>query len=133
MTQNRPALFIIMNHELTAEQRENAKLALNIGKFCSLPESLRPAWCSIPPELESLNQLLYPIKEWLCTEAKRGDYVLIQGDPGACFIMANYCIVQGMRPIYSTTKRDVKEERLSDGTVKLIRQFKHVRFRLYGS
>ena len=62
----------------------------------------------------------------------RGDYALIQGDFGACYIMVNFAFEQGLIPIYSTTVREAIEEPKDDGSVKLVHQFNHQIFRRYG-
>ena len=60
------------------------------------------------------------------------DYVLVQGDFGACCLMVDYARRLGLLPIYSTTRREVHEECLKDGSIRLVRSFRHVRFREYG-
>ena len=133
MSKHRSALLIVMNHELTDEQEESAKSSLGVKCFHSLPEDLRAIWGSISPDLGEINDYLTPVKEWLNKKSQEGDFVLIQGDPGACFIIAKFCMFHGLNPIYSTTKREIEKEILLDGTVKIIRKFRHVRFRPYGS
>jgi len=61
------------------------------------------------------------------------DYVLIQGDFGACYIIVNFAFEIGLIPIYSTTRRAAVEKHENDGSVKLIHQFNHQMFRKYGS
>ncbi len=128
----RPALFVIMNHELTQSQKE-AAAAFGIKNIISLSSELSQLWCSIPPELEGIRDYLHPIKKWVGNNGNPGDYALIQGDPGGCFILANYCLVRSIVPVYSTTKREAVEQKMPDGTVKMVRIFKHVKFRKYGS
>ncbi|MEA3280185.1 MAG: CRISPR-associated protein Csx20, partial [Thermodesulfobacteriota bacterium] len=60
------------------------------------------------------------------------DYVLIQGDFGACYIMVRFAFEKGFVPVYSTTRREAVEKQQSDGAVKLVHQFKHQVFRKYG-
>lgn len=45
--------------------------------------------------------------------------------------MVQWSRLQGLRPVYATTKRVVKEKVKDDGTVETIRQFKHVQLRVY--
>ena len=64
--------------------------------------------------------------------ASAGDYVLIQGDFGACYLMVNHVLDRECIPVYATTERQAKETRLEDGRVELTHTFQHVRFRQYG-
>ena len=73
-----------------------------------------------------------PVKKWLVAHARPGDFVLIQGDFGACFLMAVFSMDNGLVPLYSTTRRHAAEELQTDGRVKLIHHFRHERFRRYG-
>jgi len=128
----RPAFLIIMNHELTQAQQDDAAATLGVKTFIFLSSELSQLWCAIPPELEVLKEYLQPIKKWLCYNGNSGDYALIQGDPGGCFLLANYCLECSMVPVYATTKRETVEHKMPDGTVKMTRIFKHVKFRKYG-
>ena len=128
----RPALFVIMNHELTQAQQDDAVATLGVKTFIFLSPELSQLWCAIPPELEVLKEYLQPIKKWLCHNGNSGDYALIQGDPGGCFILANYCLARSIVPVYSTTKREAVEQKMSDSMVKMVRVFKHIKFRKYG-
>jgi hypothetical protein len=83
-------------------------------------------------DLAKIGPVLAPLRDWLTATAHPGDFVLIQGDFGAAYLMVNFALEKGLIPIYSTTRRSVEEERLSDGSVKLVRRFRHERFRIYG-
>ena len=63
---------------------------------------------------------------------KKGDYILIQGDFGACFLMVQFAFEKGFIPIYSTTEREAVETHGEDGSVSLTHRFKHRIFRRYG-
>ena len=79
-----------------------------------------------------LNPLLKTIKQWLADMALPGDYVLIQGDFGACWLMVNFAFDMKLVPVYSTTERKAVEIQNTNGTTQTVRQFKHVIFRKYG-
>ena len=64
--------------------------------------------------------------------AKEKDFVLIQGDFGACYLMVNFALEKGVIPVYSTTKRDAVDEYGDDDTIAIVHQFKHRIFRRYG-
>ena len=42
-----------------------------------------------------------------------------------------FAVQHKLIPVYATTRRDVVETRLPDGTVQIRRTFQHVRFRKY--
>jgi len=124
-------MLLLFSHELTEEQKEDAKRSLHVDGFVRLPDELQGLWQNIPPEKPSLLALLAPIRRWVKASAKRGDFVLIQGDFGATYIMVNYCFSLGLNPVYATTERKVTERLLADDTVKTERIFKHRIFRRY--
>lgn len=124
-------LYLLFSHQLTREQEEDVK-NLGAGRCIELPEPLQSIWSSIPPYLERIHSLLEPIKNWLLEEAENGDYILIQGDFGATFIMAAWSQKKGFIPVYATTERRSVEEIGEDGAVWKRTKFKHVRFRRYG-
>lgn len=129
----RCTLFLIFNHRITSLQEQDARLSLKVERIIDLPEELKPLWNQIPPDLEGVSDYLEPVKSWLAENAKPGDYVLIQGDFGACYIMVDFSFEKGLIPVYSTTAREAAEEQGGDGSVKLTHRFKHIRYRKYGS
>jgi hypothetical protein len=86
----------------------------------------------VPADLEGIDGYLAPIKDWLAQEGKAGDYILIQGDFGATWIMVNHAFKLGLVPVYSTTERQAEQTIAADGAVQLIHHFRHRRFRRYG-
>ncbi|MDR3569711.1 MAG: CRISPR-associated protein Csx20 [Syntrophobacteraceae bacterium] len=125
-------LFLIFNHQLTREQEADASAALGVKRIIELPADLQELWGNIPPDLPALNDYLWPLREWLLSRAAPGDYVLIQGDFGACCILVSFSIAKGYLPIYSTTRRVASEEMQSDGRIRLVHHFEHRIFRRYG-
>jgi hypothetical protein len=126
------SLFLLFNHEITPAQESDARRSLGIQRIVDLPPNLKTLWRHIPPDLDEINGYLEPVKSWLTSEAVKNDYILIQGDFGACYTMATFAFSMGLIPIYSTTEREATEEYKQDGTVKLVHQFKHQAFRKYG-
>ena len=124
-------LFLIFNHDLTGLQRQDAIASLGVERIVGMPPSLKELWRNIPPELETLSDYLKPVKQWLEGEASKGDYVLVQGDFGATYIMVNFSFRNGLIPIYSTTTREAVEEHHGDGSVNLHHVFRHTKFRRY--
>lgn len=123
-----PQLFLLFNHNLTNSQVTAVHQDLNVNSIVPLPDELKTLWGNIPPEAEQLD--LEPLETWLNTESHYGDYVLIQGDMGACYHMVEWCMLRGLQPIYATSERKVTE--ITDGD-QVIKQavFEHVRFRHY--
>ncbi len=124
-------LFILLNHSINEIQKKDAR---NIGvkNFIVLPSELQKIWQNISPEETRLAPFLTPVKQWLSEVAIPGDFVLIQGDFGACWLMVNFSFQKKLIPLYSTTERKVIEIENKDGSIQTIRQFKHVMFRKYG-
>jgi len=126
------SLFLLFNHQITPIQEADARIALGVDQIIDLPPDLHRLWRSVPPDLPEISAYLDPVKEWLAAHAAESDYLLIQGDFGACFIMVNFAFERGLIPIYSTTHREAVEEHGEDGSVKLKHVFKHRIFRKYG-
>jgi len=125
-------LFLLFNHQFTPFQETDARTSLGVAVTVPLPAELQELWSAIPPERTEINDYLDPIREWLGQEAKAGDYVLIQGDFGACWLMVRFAFKQSLVPVYSTTRREAEEEHSPDGKVRLTHHFQHQIFRRYG-
>jgi len=125
-------LFLIFNHNFTPSQEADARASLGVGKIETMPEPIKQIWSSIPPDLPGINAYLEPVRQWLSDSAEPSDYVLIQGDFGACYLMVCFAFEHGLIPVYSTTKREAVEEHQADGSVKLTHHFNHQIFRKYG-
>lgn len=124
-------LFLIFNHELTQAQRKDAEASLGVGRIVDLPERLKTLWRQIPPDVLDVTGVIAPVVEWLEKNGRPGDYALIQGDFGAVYRMVNIAIDHGLVPVYATTRRQATEHHCADGTVDIVRRFRHVRFRRY--
>lgn len=124
-------LFLIFNHHITSDQADNARADLGTDTFVPLPEHLKPLWQQIPPDLAEITDYLEPIKRWLLSQADQGDYALIQGDFGACYVLVNAAFENGLIPVYSTTERKAREVHSANGDVELTHSFRHVAFRRY--
>lgn len=123
-------LHLLFNHTLTPEQEVDAKVSLEINKFVYLPDELQQIWSNVPSNLTSLDEYLKPISNHLKANLKPNDYILIQGDFGATYMMVNLAKSLGATPLYATTKRDVAEETKDDQVIKKS-IFTHGRFRVY--
>jgi len=125
-------LFLIFNHRFTAAQEIAARRQLGIERIVPLPSNLQKLWSQIPPDLPGLYPYLQPLQEWLAAQARPGDYVLIQGDFGASYLMVGFAFELQLIPVYATTSRQAVEELQPDGSVKMTHHFQHQMFRIYG-
>lgn len=126
-----PAVFLLLNHELTSEQVADARTSLNVQKFISMPEIIKNRWANIPPDAEKLDEILEPVKAWLSGQAFTGDTILVQGDFGAVYSMVNFAFSKGLVPVYATTARESVEKVKEDGSIETVRVFRHRIFRKY--
>jgi F0F1-type ATP synthase delta subunit len=123
-------LFLLFNHTLTKEQKEDAIESLFVKEFVVLPDNLQAIWSAIPPYDSNINEILEPIKNFIGHNADSGDFALIQGDFGACYKLVNFCKSIDVTPVYSTNTRVATEE-LKDGVVRKISEFRHCIYRKY--
>ena len=123
-------MFLLFSHKLTPKQIDDAKKNLNIDEFIPLPNTLQQLWSNIPPEIDTLKKQLKPIKKFLKKSAKKGDYILIQGDFGAVYNMVNFAKKLNTVALYATTKREFSEK-VVDGKVIKTSIFSHILFREY--
>jgi hypothetical protein len=124
-------VFLFFNHTLTRGQHEALHRELAISEVISPPEDLGLLWAVIPPDSPTLKDILVPVCSWLKNRAAPGDFILVQGDFGACYLLVQYAFQNGLIPIYSTTRRRAEERHLEDGSVRIEHTFKHVIFRRY--
>lgn len=128
----RSKLFLVFNHTFSSDQIDNARESLHIGDIIELPPNLRHDWGNIPPGLKKISEFLDPVRNWIRWFSSAGDYILIQGDFGACYILVNFSFELGLIPIYSTTQRQANQLADEDGAIILTHKIKHVLFRKYG-
>lgn len=123
-------LFLLFSHQLTPDQIKDAQQSLDVllADIHYLSEELQQLFSNIPPELDTLNDYLHPLENWLSQEAKTNDWVLIQGDFGAVVHLVAFCKSCRLIPVYSTTQRFVTFEAT---TGEKRSYFKHVKFRNY--
>jgi hypothetical protein len=103
-----------------------------VTSFHQPPEAVQAIWSQIPSDETHLAPILEPVESWLEQHAQKGDLILIQGDFGATFLMANHALSLGLIPVYATTQRQARDKILSDGRIETHHVFKFKRFRMYG-
>jgi len=124
-------MLLLFNHALTPKQQLDASTVLGVTEIVPLPQDLQRIWTSVPATLTALGDWIAPVKEWVMDCAQAGDYVLVEGDFGATYLMVSFSLEHGLIPICSTTERTATEERQEDGSIK-VRRFRHRYFREYG-
>jgi len=123
-------MFLFFNHTLTPSQQDDAKESFGVEEFVYLPENLQNLWSNIPCDLEDLIYYLKPFEEFIHLNISEGDFVLIQGDFGACCYIKDVVESIGATPLYATTERKSEEVLEGDKVVKRS-VFRHVKFRRY--
>ncbi len=125
-------MILLFNHRFTSDQKAQAREQLGISDILPLPGELQQRWSQIPPELPGLQEYLAPLTDWLAGQAQPGDYILVQGDFGATYLMVRFALEHGLIPVYATTRREAHETVQPDGAVRLTHTFRHQQFRRYG-
>lgn len=125
------SLFLVFNHSVTQAQIDDAVKSLSVDQVVEMPGHLKEIWGQIPPEQDSIGCNLEPIQKWIEESAEPSDYVLIQGDFGASWLMIHFAFRRNLIPVYSTSRREASETILPDGTVRVEHRFSHQRFRRY--
>jgi len=123
-------MILLFSHNLSHEQKEDAKLNWSVEEFISLPKELQTIWSNVPADLEDIKEYLEPIKQFLIQNIDKNDIVLVQGDFGATFKIASFVKFMGSSVVYATTKRNVVEKEIDGKSVKTS-VFEHIRFRRY--
>ncbi|QQG66587.1 CRISPR-associated protein Csx20 [Desulfobulbus oligotrophicus] len=125
-------LFLIFNHSFTPDQETSARTELGVAAIVEMPPELQELWANVPPELPGLDTWLQPFYQWITKHCQPGDYILIQGDFGASYLLVGFATGRQLIPVYATTRRQAREEHLNNGRIRMEHTFKHVRFRRYG-
>lgn len=120
-------MFVLINHDLTQEQKDQALKSFNIDYIINITDN---TWSNINPADENILYTLNTYKKELMLEAEAGDILLVQGDFGATYNMINFAKNIGIKTIYATTKR-IAQELTIDGKLVTKREFKHEKFREY--
>ncbi len=126
-----PNLFVVINHELLQNQREDAVKTLHIDTFVFPPDHIQHIWQQIPPHNDIVIDVVKPIIEWLANNSVPDDYILVQGDFGATFLLVSWALHNHRIPIYSTTQRKYESRVNEKGEIVNVHVFKHVKFRRY--
>ena len=124
-------LYLLFSHTLNDMQKNDAFSRYGITNIIALPDELQKVWSQIPADISQVKPFLKPIMGHL-SDLKKTDYVLVQGDAGASFVMVEWIRSKGATAIYATTKRNVTEEKIENGKTTKTTVFQHIRYRIYG-
>ena len=88
-------MFVIINHDLTQEQKDQAIKSFDIDYIINITDD---TWSNIDPADENILYALNAYKKELMLEAEAGDILLVQGDFGATYNMINFAKNIGIKP-----------------------------------
>ncbi len=123
-------LYTVFSHTLSSEQFTDAQERFGVSEVVVFSDTLLKIWSNIPADKESIKPYLVPLWEHL-KDVTKDDYVLVQGDFGATYIVVEWVKSQGATAIYATTERNTVEKMLDGKSIKTS-VFSHVRYRRYG-
>ena len=125
-------MILLFSHTLSESQKQEAKEVYGVESFLSLPKQLQTIWSNVSPDVESVEEIMLPLKKFISSNITKEDIALIQGDFGATYTMVNFCKRQKIHTLYATTKREIIEYTNEKGEQMKKSKFEHVRFREYG-
>lgn len=129
--ESRKAL-IMLSHRLTPDQETELHNRFGVWEIVYLPSELQQRWSHVPPGGELTRELAETFVRFLLDHSAPGDCVVIQGEAGLSFLLADWCLGQERAALYATTVRSTVETRSPDGqTVQKTAIFRHVQFRRY--
>jgi hypothetical protein len=65
LTSDKPTLFLLFNHRLTAAQEADARTSLGVDRIVLPPPEICTLWMEIPPDAGEIVTLLAPVFAWL--------------------------------------------------------------------
>jgi len=126
-----PKLIVLLSHDLTPDQVEASSVELGCTGIKIPPDEIREAWSSVPPEADDITTFGMIFISWLLVAAKQGDYLLLSGDYGITFMVAQWALENGLIPVYSTGERDYTCRDEGEKGIVNVHRFKHVKFRRF--
>lgn len=126
-------MTVLLSHDLTPGQiaAADAELGVAADRIVLMPAELRARWMSVPPDGPLDPELVAAMMAFVLHHTRRGDPVLVQGEPGLQTAVVLASQRAGRVPVYSTTQRESVEVVGPDGAVNKQSRFVHVQFREY--
>jgi NAD(P)H-flavin reductase len=123
-------IYILLNHVPTEEQVEDLKQKGFI-EIVEPTDQVKKIWSNIDPYLNELsrNRLVSIIVDEILKNKVKA--VWIQGENGMVFSIVSKLLSYGIDCYYSTTRREVNEIKMPDGSVQKTSIFRHVQFLKY--
>ncbi len=127
----KPSFIPLINHSLTTQQKKEIHTKLECQKVVNPPQKIQNLWKNISPDGPLNREEMEMIVNFIQENTQPQDFVLVQGDFGATFYIADFCLKNNLVPMYATTKREYNEKTGPNGTVERYHLFRHVQFRKY--
>jgi len=124
-------MFLVFSHDHTDVQEQEARNTLNCEELISMPDDLQNLWSNVDPSIDDISLIAGQIVSWLESNSSAEDYVLVEGDFGMTFTVADWALSNGRVPVYSTTERCYSSNEGIDGARTNVHVFRHVQFRKY--
>ena len=105
-----PTLIIITNKKLQDEEKDKVIDKYKIKKIKMLSDIIQKKWDEIGINNDISQKKLDEIKVIIKRNIENGDYILIQGDPGATFDIVSWAKEEGLIPIYSFIDKEKNVE-----------------------
>lgn len=124
-------MLVVLSHSLTADQKLDARDNWGVADIESAPAGILEQWSNLDPAVDLPASLVGEISAWLGQNAEPGDLLLVQGELGMSWMVANDAREQGLVPVYAVTRREASDAPGTEGVVTRTSIFKHVRYREY--
>jgi hypothetical protein len=124
-----PDTYCLLNHPLTENQLKELRDDFHAGTVIYPDEDTSQRWSQIPVNAVLAKADLAPFVTWLLS-AREGDILILQGEFGSVFALADYALSRGLIPIHAVARRVARETRNGE-TVQKTYIFEHVCFRRY--
>ena len=105
-----PTIIIITNEKLQDEEKNKIIDKYKIKKIKLLPEGTQKKWNEIDTNTDISHKNLNDMKTMIEKNIGEGDYILIQGEPGATFKIVSWAKEEGFIPIYSFINKEKNVE-----------------------
>lgn len=105
-----PTIIIITNEKLQDEEKNKIIDKYKIKKIKLLPEGTQKKWNEIDTNMDISHKNLNDMKTMIEKNIGEGDYILIQGEPGATFKIVSWAKEEGFVPIYSFINKEKNVE-----------------------
>lgn len=119
-------MFLNLTNHPAARWDEKQKTAAQAyGEIVDLP------FPAVDPEMDerALAELAASLEETVCAMAP--DAVLLQGEMGLTYCLTHALLRRGVTVLHATSRREVVERILPDGTTEKTARFAFCRFRAY--